>query len=50
MDGTKMYLLRRGADKSAPVVLWLHGDPGGAERPLFRYFNSELENHFVVIY
>ena len=50
LDGTKMYLLTRGADRSAPVLLWLHGGPGGAERPLFRYFNSELENHFVVVY
>src|SRR5215831_4823304 len=50
VDSTKMYLLARGADRSAPVLLWLHGGPGGAERPLFRYFNSELENHFVVVY
>src|SRR5215469_415480 len=50
LDGTKLYLLTRGADRSAPVLLWLHGGPGGAERPLFRYFNSELENHFVVVY
>jgi pimeloyl-ACP methyl ester carboxylesterase len=45
-----MYLLTRGADRSAPVLFWLHGGPGGAERPVFRYFNSELENHFVVVY
>ena len=50
LDGTNMYLLTRSADRSAPVLLWLHGGPGGAERPLFRYFNSELENHFVVVY
>ena len=25
LDGTKMYLLGRGADRSAPVLLWLHG-------------------------
>ena len=50
LDGTKMYLLGRGADRSAPVLVWLHAGPGGAERPLFRYFNSELENHFVVVY
>jgi proline iminopeptidase len=50
LDGAKIYLLTRGADRSAPVLLWLHGGPGGAERPLFRYFNSELENHFVVVY
>src|SRR5215470_8812552 len=50
LDCTKMHLLTRGADRSAPVLLWLHGGPGGAERPVFRYFNSELENHFLVVY
>jgi pimeloyl-ACP methyl ester carboxylesterase len=32
------------------VLLWLHGGPGGAERPLSRYYNHELEEHFVVAY
>src|SRR5262244_1103078 len=50
LGGAKMYLLMRGADRSAPVLFWLHGGPGGAVRPLFRYFNSELEKHFVVVY
>jgi pimeloyl-ACP methyl ester carboxylesterase len=50
VDGAKLYLLIRSADRTAPVLLWLHGGPGGAERPLFRYFNSELERHFVVAY
>src|SRR5215831_454360 len=50
VEGAKLYLLTRGADRRAPVLLWLHGGPGGAERPLFRYFNSELETHFVVVY
>lgn len=49
-DGAELYLLARGADAEAPVFLWLHGGPGGAERPLFRYYNSDLENHFVVAY
>lgn len=46
----KLYVLTRGADSKAPVLLWLNGGPGGPERPLFRYFNGELENHFVVAY
>jgi pimeloyl-ACP methyl ester carboxylesterase len=49
-DGAKLYLLLRGSDSTAPVLLWLHGGPGAAERPLFRYFNHELENHFAVAY
>ena len=33
-----------------PLLLWLHGGPGGPERPLFRYFNRDLEHHFLVAY
>jgi len=50
VDGAKLFLLTCGEDRGAPVLLWLHGGPGGPERPLFRYFNGELENHFLVAY
>jgi pimeloyl-ACP methyl ester carboxylesterase len=50
VDGASLYLEVRGADRGAPVWLWLHGGPGGAERPLFRWFNGDLEEHFVVAY
>jgi len=50
VDGAKLYLQIRGAERTAPVLLWLHGGPGGAERPLFRYFNGDLEKRFVVVY
>ena len=50
IDGAELFVLTRGADRRAPVLLWLHGGPGGAERPLFRYFNGALEDHFVVVY
>lgn len=46
----QLFLQTRGEDRRAPILLWLHGGPGGAERPLFRYFNSDLENHFLVVY
>lgn len=45
-----LYLLLRGRDIRAPVLLWLHGGPGAAERPLFRLYNGELEKRFVVAY
>ncbi len=50
VDNAKLFLMTCGADRRAPVLLWLHGGPGGAERPLFRYFNGDLEDNFVVAY
>ena len=46
----RLYMLVRGDNADAPVLIWLHGGPGGAERPLFRLFNSPLERRFVVAY
>src|SRR5262245_36162970 len=46
----ELYVEIRGPARSAPLLLWLHGGPGGPERPLFRYFNSDLERHFLVAY
>lgn len=50
IEGARLFLEIRGPDRRAPVFLWLHGGPGGSERPLFRYFNSDLEDHFLVAY
>jgi proline iminopeptidase len=49
-SGARLFLMTRGAQRRAPILLWLHGGPGGAERPLFRYFNGGLEDHFVIAY
>lgn len=49
-DGARLYLTTRGAHVDAPLLLWLHGGPGGAESPLFRYFNGDLEDRFIVAY
>jgi len=46
--GATLYVEVRGPNQSAPLLLWPHGGPGGPERPLFRYFNSDLERHFLV--
>lgn len=50
IDGARLYVEIRGDHADAPLLVWLHGGPGGAERPLFRYFNSDLERHFLVAY
>jgi hypothetical protein len=48
LGSTKQSVIIRGEDRRHPVLLLVHG--GAAETPLFRYYNSELEKNFVVVY
>lgn len=50
INNSKQYVLIRGKDINNPVLLFLHGGPGASSTALFRKYNSELENHFTVIY
>jgi pimeloyl-ACP methyl ester carboxylesterase len=50
INGSKQWLLIRGADRSKPLLLWLHGGPGAAKMPLAHALPSELEKHFVVVH
>jgi pimeloyl-ACP methyl ester carboxylesterase len=50
IDDASMYLLTRGEDCAAPILLLLHGGPGAAERPLFRLYNRDLESDYIVAY
>jgi Predicted hydrolases or acyltransferases (alpha/beta hydrolase superfamily) len=50
LGNTKQSVIIRGEDRRNPVLLLVHGGPGSAETPLFRYYNSELEKNFVVVY
>ena len=50
INNTKQYVLIRGKDVSKPVLLFLHGGPGASATALLRKFNSELEDHFTVVY
>lgn len=50
INNTKQYVLIRGKDKSNPLLLFLHGGPGASATALLRKFNSELEDHFTVVY
>jgi len=50
LGNTKQSVIIRGEDRSNPVLLLVHGGPGSAETPLFRYYNAALEKNFVVVY
>jgi pimeloyl-ACP methyl ester carboxylesterase len=50
INNTRQYVLLRGKDVRNPVLLFLHGGPGASATALLRKFNSELEDHFTVVY
>ena len=50
LGNTKQSIIIRGKDRNNPILLLVHGGPGSAETPLFRYYNAALENNFIVVY
>ncbi len=49
LGGITQWLLIRGRQRSLPLLLWLHGGPGGAQIGWARAFQQGLEEHFVVV-
>ena len=49
IGGIDQTVLLRGHDARAPVLLILHGGPGGSAMPLVHVFSSKLEERFVVV-
>ena len=50
VNGMDESVIIRGRDRANPILIWLHGGPGSSETPILRVFNSELEDHFTVVY
>jgi pimeloyl-ACP methyl ester carboxylesterase len=50
IGGVKQRLWFRSLDARNPPVVLLHGGPGASEAALFRYFNADLENRFLMVY
>ena len=50
INGDRQYLLLRGRDRSAPVLLFVHGGPGMPAMYLAHDFQRQLERHFVVVH
>ncbi len=49
IGGTTQWLLIRGEDRRAPILLWLHGGPGSAQMPIHG-LTADLERDFVVVH
>ena len=50
LGGLDQYLIIRGADKTKPVMLFLHGGPGSPEAAFMKHFNKDIENDYVMVY
>lgn len=50
IGGMTQWLLIRWPDRSAPVLLWLHGAPRAAQMPLAQAKIRMLERGFVVVH
>lgn len=50
LNGHAQFVMIRGANRTNPVLLHLHGGPGVSEIGGLRKYNKNLEKHFVVVY
>ncbi len=50
IGGMEQYVLLRGRDRTAPLLVFVHGGPGVPETPFLRTYNDVLEDEFVVVY
>ena len=52
LGGLKQWIFMRGADKSNPIMLFLHGGPGASApgMPSSRDIDAELIKHFTVVH
>ncbi len=48
LGGVVQWLTLRGHDVTNPLLLYVHGGPGGPDLGTIRHFVPELEEHFVV--
>ena len=49
LGGDDQWVLLRGKNIDNPILVFLHGGPGISAHGLFRHYNSELENHYLVV-
>lgn len=49
IGGIRQFITIQGEDSSLPLLLFLHGGPGGSVMSYSHNFTNKLEEHFVVI-
>ena len=49
LGGARHYVLIRGRDRAAPLLVFIHGGPGYSAMPFNRLLNANLENDFVFV-
>jgi pimeloyl-ACP methyl ester carboxylesterase len=49
LGGWEQYVLIRGRDRTAPILLFVHGGPGTSEAALVRVYNAALEEDFIFV-
>jgi len=50
INGIRQYVRIKGKDVSKPIILFLHGGPGGSLMQRFDKVSSKLQQHFVVVH
>lgn len=50
INGTKLAVMIRGADRSNPVVIFVHGGPGCSEIPYVRKYQDLLEEDYTIVH
>ena len=50
VGGIKQFITIQSADTTLPVLLFLHGGPGGSVMNYSDKFSSRLQNHFIVVH
>lgn len=50
LGGVDQYVLLRGSNRDAPLLVSVHGGPGLSARAIHRRHNVLFEEHFVVVY
>ena len=50
INGIRQYVRIKGKDVSKPLILFLHGGPGGSLMQKFDKVSSKLQEHFVVVH